>query len=190
MNICDAVQLVSGTPQFRIAEDSRLDAPVYRFYTQVDLENDLCGLSGSDEMRKQIRTSDAVSTTLTGDVVFSLLSGTAAVVQASHVGYLLTQNYVTLIPDTSIESTYLVYLLNEDRQIRRQLRQGQQGSATMKFTLKQISSLVLPKLPSLEKQASIGELYLNQLRLNALRKRASELETRLVLAAIREMDWS
>ena len=49
---------------------------------------------------------------------------------------------------------------------------------------------MFPDLPSREKQGAIGELYLNQLRLDALRKRASELETTLVMEKIRKADRS
>ncbi|WP_297183930.1 hypothetical protein [uncultured Enorma sp.] len=191
MNICDAVELISGTPQFRIVEDADSNAPVYRFYSQTDLESDLSGLPSAEEVpRKQVRTSDAVNTTSVGDVVFSLLSGTAAIVQAEHAGYLLTQNYVTIVPSECIDARYLVYLLNETKYIKRQLHRGQQGSVTMKYTLKQLGGLELPQLPHVERQGLIGGVYFDQLKLAALRVRASELETNLVLAAIREADRS
>ena len=67
---------------------------------------------------------------------------------------------------------------------------GCQGSITFKFTLKQLRGLNLPQLPPCEKQGLIGELYLNQLRLDACRKRAADLETALVLGMVREADLS
>ncbi len=188
--ICENVRFVSGTPQFRIVEDMSASAPLYYFYGQADLEDDLNGLMSSDIPRKQIRTFDSVVSVSEGDVVFSLLSGTASVVQASHSGFLLTQNYVILVPSHRIDARYLVYLMNENRFIKSQLRKGQQGSVTQKYTLKQIKSLELPPLPSRERQGLIGEVYLSQLKLNALRKRASDLETALVLETIREADHS
>lgn len=188
--ICENVRFVSGTPQFRIVEDMSASAPLYYFYGQADLEDDLNGLTSSDIPRKQIRTFDSVVSVSEGDVVFSLLSGTASVVQASHSGFLLTQNYVILVPSHRIDARYLVYLMNENRFIKSQLRKGQQGSVTQKYTLKQIKSLELPPLPSRERQGLIGEVYLSQLKLNALRKRASDLETALVLETIREADHS
>ena len=139
-----------------------------------------------DIARKQIRTFDEVITTSVGDVVFSLLSGKAAIVQKDHDGLLLTQNYVRLVPLDVLNADYLVYLLNEDQSIRHQLRISQQGSITMKYTLKQLRELRFPVLPSLERQQLIGETYLNQLKLDTLRKRAAELETALVLGKIKE----
>lgn len=190
ISICKVASFLSGTPQFRIAEDMSDRSPLYCFYAQADLESDLRGLPGSPAPKKQIRTFDSVVTASTGDVVFSLLSGTAAIVRAEHNGYLLTQNYVVIAPANGIDARYLVYMLNECRDVRNQLRMSQQGSATMKYTLKQLKELRLPRLPSQERQRLIGELYLDQLRLHELRKRASGLETVLVLETLREADGS
>lgn len=186
----NVVNTISGTPQFRIVEDADSAATTYAFYTQADLEDDLRGLISQNDVRKHVRTSDKVVTASSGDVVFSLLSGTAAIARLNHQGYLLTQNYVVLKPLIEIDARYLVYLLNECRQIRHQLYVGQQGSMTMKHTLGQLRDLVMPGLPSGEKQKVIGELYLSQLKLEALRKRASESETALVLGAIRKAEQS
>lgn len=188
--ISEIAELKSGTPQFRIVEDTSACAPLYFFYSQVSLEDDLRGLSTSHVPSKQIRTFDSVITTSSGDVVFSLLSGTAAMVRPERSGYLLTQNYVVLAPSQGVDPRYLVYLLNENQHIRYQLRMSQQGSVTLKYSLRQLRSLEIPSLPSQERQRCIGELYLNQMKLDALRKRASELETSLVLAEIREADQS
>lgn len=193
IRIKELVELISGSPQFRITESSDPAAPSYFFYTQFDLEEDLVGLSGGEAnipsgsgIRKQVRTFDSVNTVSAGDVVFSLLSGKAAIVQVQRSGHLLTQNYVMLAPSKALDARYLVYLINESREIRRQFHITQQGSSVMKYTLAQVSSLELPPFPPLEKQALIGELYFNQLKLAALKKRAAGLETALVLAAIRE----
>lgn len=196
MLLQDAIGFVSGTPQFRITESGLAAAPAYVLYSQSDLEEDLCGLVDEDnrdtldEKRRRIKTADSVITAAAGDVVFSLLSGTAALVLPEHGGYLLTQNYVKLIPPETIDCRYLVYLINESREIRRQLRLGQQGSVTMKFTLKQLKTLELPALAPCERQGRIGELYLSVLRLNALKKRAAERETTMMLGIMREADRS
>lgn len=177
----------SGTSQFRIREDPHEEAPAYFFYGQSDLEEDLTGLPVSDVQRRQVRTFDSVCVATEGDVVFSLISGTAAIVQASHTGFLLTQNYIVLEPTEGLDSRYLLYLLNEHVDVRRQLRLGQQGSIVIKYTVGQLKKLELPPLPPMGRQQAIGELYCNQFRLEALRKRASELETTLVLEHIKEV---
>ena len=184
--LSDVVELISGTPQFRIVEDVDATVPTYYFYSQTDLDEDLRGTPSSGVVRKVTRTSGDVVTTAVGDVVFSLLSGTAALVLSEHDGFLLTQNYVKLVPSDKLDKRYLTYLLNENPQMRRQLRIGCQGSITHKYTLRQLRGLVLPQLPPRGKQELIGELYLNQLRLDAHRKRAADLETTLVLGTIGE----
>ncbi|MBM6953470.1 hypothetical protein [Enorma phocaeensis] len=184
----DAAQLISGTPQFRITEDWGDAAPRYVIYSQMDLEDDSRGLITQRAGGKQVKTWDVVVTASTGDVIFSLLSGTAVIAQAEHHGYLLTQNYIKLIPVGEIDAFYLVYLLNENRLIRRQLRVGQQGSSTMKYTLRQLRELELPQLPSLKRQELIGRAYACQLKLDALRKRMSERETILVREMMRRAD--
>ncbi|MOA57682.1 hypothetical protein D3C78_1819070 [compost metagenome] len=63
---------------------------------------------------------------------------------------------------------------------------GLQGSQVLKYTLKQVKQLELPDLPTIEKQSMIGELYFNQLRLEALRNRVANSETTIVLEKLRE----
>ena len=186
IRISNVVKFASGTPQSRIIEDRSDKAPIYYFYEQSEIEADLRILVTDTQNKKQIRTFDTVSTTLAGDIVFSLISGRATISQKAHSGYLLTQNYVKVLPSTKIEAKYMVYLLNEDSLIKRQLLSGQQGSATLKYTIRQLSDLMLPEPPSKEMQEAIGELYFAQLRLEALRKRVTELETTLVLERIKE----
>lgn len=88
-----------------------------------------------------------------------------------HEGYLYTQNYIKLFTDCSVEPAFLVYLLNENREVRKQFQMGLQGSSILKYTIKQLRELELPHLPSLEKQKIIGEIYLKQLKVEALKKR-------------------
>jgi hypothetical protein len=46
--------------------------------------------------------------------------------------------------------------------------------------------LIFPIPPPLEKQRVIGELYFNQLKLAALKKRIAELETKLIIEKLKE----
>lgn len=186
MRITEVVKTISGTPQFRINESLRVQAPLYSIYSQNDLQQDLFGVS-SDVPNKTIRTWDKVSTLDEQDILFSLISGDASVVRKSHEGYLFTQNYVKLIPCKKVDSRYLVYLINQNESIKRQFRQGLQGSQVLKYTLKQLRELVLPDFPTLEKQRMIGEVYFKQLRLEAIKKQAAELETTLLFQKLKEV---
>jgi hypothetical protein len=93
---------------------------------------------------------------------------------------------VKLLPIPVIDAGYLTYMLNEDANIKRQLQSSQQGSVTLKFTIRQLSDLVFPVLPSVEKQRVIGKLYFNQLRLAALKKKVATAETTLVIEKLKE----
>lgn len=181
----EVVDLVSGSPQFRIKEVSEDTAPLYSYYGQPDLEADLVGMDSNGSDSKQVRTFDKVNTLSQGDVIFSLISGKSAIVNVQHQGYLYTQNYVKLVAGNKVDSKYLVFLLNEDQFIKKQFQMGLQGSQVLKYTLKQLKMLELPDLPIIDKQRRIGELYFNQLRLGALRTRAAKLETAIVLEKLR-----
>ncbi|WP_018213517.1 restriction endonuclease subunit S [Desulfitobacterium hafniense] len=182
----DVVELVSGSPQFRIKEAFDDRAPLYTYYGQSDLEDDWIGMDSNRSDSKHVRTFDKVNTLCQGDVVFSLISGKSTLVGENHHGYLYTQNYVKLVTGKRVDAKYLVYLLNEDQSIKKQLQMGLQGSQVLKYTLKQVKELELPDLPTIEKQRLIGELYFNQLRLEALRKRAANSERAIVLEKLRE----
>ena len=181
------VRFVSGSPQFRIVESIEKQAPVYWIYNQGDLMDDLTGVKSKYGERKKICTKDKVSTLFAGDVIFSLISGNACIVRKSHEGYLYTQNYIKLFTDGSVDPTFLVYLLNENRKVKRQFQAGLQGSSVLKYTLKQLKELELPVLPSLEKQKIIGDIYRKQLKVEALKIRAAEEEKMLLFNRLEKM---
>lgn len=183
----DVIQLISGSPQFRIVESHAENSPVYYFYGQQELENDLTGIELNCESAKEISTMDDVSLLKEGDVLFSLISGRTTVVRKVHQGYLYTQNYVKLLPGANIDKKYLVFLLNENDFIRKQWLIGLQGTAVLKYTVKQLRELELPQLPSYEKQKVIGNIYFGQLRLQALKVRVAENERLLVLKKLKEV---
>ncbi len=181
------VEIVSGSPQFRIIESLDVKAPIYTYYSQSDIEDDLRGMKHHDKSIKQVRTFDNVNTLSQGDVVFSLISGKSAIVSANHEGYLYTQNYIKLLYKEKLDSRYLVYLLNEDRFVKKQFQKGLQGSQVLKYTLKQVKELDLPKLPTFKKQRVIGELYFMQLRLEALKNRVVKFESILLMDKLKEV---
>lgn len=188
MKLTEIASLRSGSPQFRIKESSNDSAPTYFYYGQQEMDDDLIGLAqeeASSKNKKAIRTNDKVGTLKTGDLIFSLITGKASVVRSSHDGYLFTQNFVKITLSSSVDVRYFVYLLNENDDIRRQLLKGQQGSKVLKYTIKQLSDLFIPDLPPLEMQQIIGELYFNQLKLSALKRHQSVLESKLVMGKIR-----
>ncbi len=186
MRLNELVEFKSGSPQFRITEVADEDASVCIYYSQTDLTDDLVGIVSEGIENKKVRTYDEVSTLCENDVIFSLISGMATIIRKNHEGYLYTQNYVKLLPNKDIDSKFLVYLINENKMIKKQLMVGLQGSQVLKYTLKQLKELEIPKIPSTDKQKIIGQVYFNQLRLQALRNRAGELETKIRLSKLEE----
>ena len=76
--------------------------------------------------------------------------------------------------------------MNESKAIRKQLMIGLQGSLVLKYTLTQLRDLEIKKIPSIDRQKIIGQVYFNQLRLKALRNRVAELEAKIRLAKLEE----
>ncbi|WOV86679.1 restriction endonuclease subunit S [Sporosarcina oncorhynchi] len=183
--LSDVVEFVSGSPQFRITEVFDVEAPLYTYYGHSNIDDDLVDIVSSNSDSKQVRTQDRVNTLDAGDIIFSLISGNSTIVRKGHEGYLYTQNYVKLIPAENIDSKYLVYLLNEDKSIRKQFLMGLQGSQVLKYTLRQVKELEIPKLPQIGNQQIIGEIYFNQLRLQALRNRAANNEKIILLEKLK-----
>lgn len=183
--IKDYIKLISGSPQFRIKETTDTTVPVYTYYGQPEVENDLINLNINKTDNRQVQTLDKVVIVQESDVLFSLISGKATWVRAIHQGYLITQNYVKLILPSSIDKKYFIYLLNEDISIKRQFQVGLQGSMVLKYTIKQLKELELPSMPILKTQKMIGELYFNQLHLQALRQRVATSETIMILEKIK-----
>ncbi|MBP2621989.1 restriction endonuclease subunit M [Streptococcus panodentis] len=185
IKLAELVRLKVGSPQFRIKENLNEDCITYRIYNQFDLEEDLTGKTTQQTESKQIRTSDSVSTLKTGDLVFSFISGTAAIVTRKHEGYLYTQNYAVLRPSGKLDPSYLLYLLNEDKSAKRQFLLSLQGSTVLKYTVKQVRDLILPIEENIERQRLIGEIYQKQLRLKVLRVERADRE---YLLRIRELE--
>lgn len=184
--LSELVEIASGSPQFRITEVFHEKAPLFTYYSQTDLADDLVGIISKNRANRQVRTNDKVSTLSNGDVIFSLITGNAAIVRKEHEGYLYTQNYVKLLPYDNIDAQFLVYLINENKAIKRQFAVGLQGSQVLKYTLKQLKELEVGKLPNIDRQKVIGQVYFKQLRLKALKKRAAELEESIILAKLEE----
>jgi hypothetical protein len=181
------VTFISGSPQFRIQESVDTNAPRYVYYGQSDLMDDLMGMCLAQADSKEVRTKDEVHTLSCGDVVFSLITGQATIVRQAHDGYLYTQNYIKLLPISTIDASFLVYLLNEDQTVRKQFFIGLQGSQVLKYTLQQLKEICIEKLPPLDRQWQIGDIYLKQLHLTALKTRAAELEKIVCLANLAEV---
>ncbi len=166
----------AGNPQTRIKKSLEKSAPIYRFYSQEHLEADLHGNTDRKINDKLIRTFDDVQLLSEGDLIYSMISGQGALVSKKHTGYLFTQNFVKIEPHKDVSKKYLLYLLNENTKVKKQIELKLQGSMVRKVTISVLKDIVLPVLPNFEKQELIGSLYLNQLRLETLKMKRLDQE--------------
>lgn len=188
MEILDKlVKFTSGKTQFRIKESMEENAIEYNFYSQNDIDNDLKEYYISNvEETKKIKTLDKVNLIKKGDLIFSLISGRAAIVKKNYENYIFTQNFVKIEPKKKLNKEFLLYLLNEEEEIRKQFQLSLQGSKTLKYSMIQLKNLKLFKLPPLEKQKLIGEIYIKQEKLNGLKERKLNLEKVIIKEKIKE----
>ncbi|WP_197496307.1 restriction endonuclease subunit S [Gallibacterium salpingitidis] len=184
MKFKDILTISSGIPFSRIEED--FSAPSYSVYSQNDLQADL-GITSVCIENKLLRTYDKVSTVKTGDIIFSLISGTAARVQAARSGYIYSQNYAVLLPNPIIDKNFLVYLINCDQDVKHQFAASMQGSQVLKYTLNQLRQLELKTLPDLSIQQAIGKIYMSQNRLMTLKNRLIERENQYLLSSLNNL---
>ncbi|CUR64582.1 restriction endonuclease subunit S [Leuconostoc gasicomitatum] len=181
--ISELFSIKGGSPQVRIKVSKDFDAHRYIFYNQNHLLQDI---SQSEELEnniveKSIKTKDMVEILTKNDLIISLISATGTKVSAQHQGYLISQNYVKLVPidENVIDKNYLAYMLNESQVVKKQLYRQLQGSNFVKVTIAILKTLEIPMV-SIEKQRQIGQLYVDSSRLSTLRKRVEVGKTHLM----------
>ncbi len=181
------LQFESGTPIFRIREGTEEKLPTYLYYTQEMFSSDMnCEVCEEPEETREVRTGDPVKTLQTGDVVFSPTSQKAALVDARHDGYLMTKNFYRIIPDSHTDSAYLVYLINEDPEFKKNLNRERSGGLAV-VSVSDLKKIQWPKFPSLEIQEKIGQIYLDQKKISALTARRTRNQEQLVLESLRRI---
>lgn len=186
VQLAEIAEVRSGVPESRLKSTSVENSSYHYLYSQSDLNDDLAGLARIDNDSDVVKVNEKAILLDTGDLVFSLISGKAAVINPFHMGYVITQNFIKVIPTKAVDAKYIAFLINEDNEIRHQLTVGKQSSSIMKFSVNQFVSLEFPSLTSLEKQRLIGDIYFKQLKLAALKKHHADLETKMILGKLKE----
>lgn len=168
----------TGISQFRLDESTVDNAKLYTFYGQNELEEDLTGIVDSSINRKQIYLVRSNSTLEAGDLIFSTISGKATVVNKFHEGYIFTQNYVRMVPlaRKDVDDRYIAFLINENEDIKKQFQQSLQGTQVVRYTLRMLKEIKLPKLPPIEIQRLVGDIYYKQQKLKALKHQVADYE--------------
>lgn len=190
MRLKQLVDFEAGILQNRIKEVSSSDSKEYLLYGQQEFQADLEGIEEVPYEKRIIRTEDRITTLQEGCVVFSLISGKAAIVGVAHNNYFYAQSYVQIYCGEKLHPYYLVYLLNEDKDIRRQFFIGLQGSAVLKYTIGQLRELLIVKLPTYKLQEQVGSLYLKSIHLEAIKKRVATHQKLLLVEKIKEKAYA
>lgn len=159
-------------------------------YTYEDLMEDLAGLFLDSKATFNVLNSNDQNSHLSkyGEVVFSFVSSKSAIVSDVNEGKLVNQNFAKLIiKDDKLDRSYLCYVLNESHSMKKQMAISMQGSTVPKLTPSILKELEI-KLPSLEKQRTIGKAYLSMKKHQALAKKQAELEEQLYLEILKRLD--
>ncbi|MGD7052993.1 restriction endonuclease subunit S [Sutcliffiella horikoshii] len=159
-------------------------------YSYEDLIRDLEGLflnSKTDTSNDEVQYDGYVSRA--GDVVFSFVSSKSGIVSDVNQGKIINQNFAKLIIEhDGLDSSYLCYALNESHSMKKQMAISMQGSTVPKLTPSILKELEI-KLPTLEKQRTIGKAYFYLRKQQALAKKQAELEEQLYLEVLRKLDY-
>ncbi|MFE7064247.1 restriction endonuclease subunit S [Sutcliffiella sp. NPDC057660] len=160
-------------------------------YSYEDLINDLDGLflaSKNTGISNYEVPSDGYLSSA-GDVVFSFVSSRAAIVSDQNQGKIINQNFAKLIIEhDGLDRNYLCYALNEANSMKKQMAISMQGSTVPKLTPAILKELEI-KLPTLEKQKTIGKAYFLMRKRQALAKKQAKLEEQLYLEVLRKLDY-
>ncbi|MGE6832811.1 restriction endonuclease subunit S [Priestia megaterium] len=159
-------------------------------YSYEDLINDLDGLflnSQASSYRGNPNYKDSYLSS-PGDVVFSFVSSKAGIVSDLNQGKIINQNFAKLIIEHNhLDSSYLCYVLNESHSMKKQMAISMQGSTVPKLTPAILKELEI-KLPTIEKQRTIGKAYFSLRKRQALAKKQAELEEQLFLEVLKQLD--
>ncbi|WEV38160.1 hypothetical protein OZX58_05270 [Lactobacillus sp. ESL0680] len=163
MKLKDLFEFKSGSLQSRLEVNNKSNTKSYFVYDRNCYLEDTFQSLTNNSKTKQIKTISDVVLVKQGDLIFNLQSGKAAIITQKHDKYILTQNFVKLIPRTSVSIEYILFLLNESKCFDRQIKKYLQGSIVFKYTTKILKEIIVPEL-SVENQKSIGKLYVDQLK--------------------------
>ncbi|MEK4662325.1 restriction endonuclease subunit S [Priestia sp. FSL H7-0729] len=156
-------------------------------YSYEDLLNDLEGAFLDSQANLYEEQTDSYLSS-TGDVVFSFVSSKAGIVSDLNQGKIINQNFAKLFFDHKIlDPCYLCYVLNESHSAKRQMAISMQGSFVPKLTPAILKEFEI-KLPTIEKQRTIGNVYFTYKKHHALVKKQAELEEKLYLEILNQLD--
>lgn len=156
-------------------------------YTNKDMLEDLAQLDTKPPNKPVVQMEDDTHTVKAGDVVYNFINTVCGIVSPKHEGKNINQNFAKVILDEEkIDPKFLCYLLNESSEIEKQKFMSFQGTILKKLSPSMIREFDVT-LPPLEVQKTIGQLYYDWLRKQALEKREQELESLVIKDVLDKM---
>ncbi|PYY29768.1 restriction endonuclease subunit S [Paenibacillus illinoisensis] len=156
-------------------------------YSYGDLVNDLEGSFLDFQTNLYQEHTDGYLCS-TGDVVFSFVSSKAGIVSELNQGKIINQNFAKLILDQEIlDPCYLCYALNESYNVKKQMAIAMQGSIVPKLTPAILKGFEI-KLPTMQKQQTIGKAYFTLKKYHALVRKQAELEELVLFQILNQLD--
>lgn len=133
-------------------------------YNRIEKKSDINYLTDNQENKLK-----------SNDLVFNLMTKKAALVSKENGNKIISQNFAVIYPE-KINKYYLLYLLNEDLIVRREINSLVEGSFNQRISLKNLNELSI-KITSEEKQEKIGLLYIEMMiQKNKLLQQATLIE--------------
>ena len=120
---------------------------------KLDLESTF-----KEKVNKSFRKNSSVL--CEGDMVMSLQEFKVAIVSSKNDGKVFSQRYVKLIPTdlSKLKVSYLLFLINESVDIKRQINSLLEGSVLKLLKMKNVENIDI-QLPPMEYQKRIGKYY-------------------------------
>ena len=154
---------------------TRINVPESNLYSLENFESDLYCVNKHDDR---------------SECIINLIKSKAAPVSIDNAEKCITSNFLKCKFDGNIlDKWFFCYQFNEGKALEQQIAMFHQGTtlSVKKLNVKIIGELKI-KLPEIEKQRKIGELYRQSLMQNYLRIRQAEEFNQFMLAIIRKME--
>jgi restriction endonuclease S subunit len=162
--------------QFTLGKNpTRIKKSKIDLYTPEDFERDLHDLNDLENE---------------GICIINLINSKAAPISISNIKKCATSNFLKCEFDESVmDSWYFCYKFNEGKDLEQQIAMFHQGTtlSVKKLNVKTVGELKI-RLPDLEKQKVIGEMYRQSIIQNDLRMSQVENIRNLTLNMIRKIE--
>ena len=176
-----------GVNVTRIKESEYSSSPIY---SNDDLMNDLnTGIQIKKSTKLISDTTDNKKFLISeGDILYSFVSSKIAIASASSKGKVLNQNFAKLtLTSQDIEPTYLCYVLNESKEVARQMTFLMQGTVSPKLSPAILNKVEI-KLLTKDKQKVIGDYYFSLKRKQYLSRLELALQEKIHLELLEKMN--